>query len=137
MSKNYYKSGDWNLICDVCSSKIKASKSKHRWDGFIVCPSCYETRHPQDFLRSKADKQSVPYSRPRPADVYVHSCTIASSSSYAGLGTADCSKADTTYNSTYNDLLIEYVCTIQSRSAIAGVAVAGCVKAGFNLAGYF
>jgi hypothetical protein len=70
MSKNYYKSGDWNLICDVCSSKIKASKSKHRWDGFIVCPSCYEQRHPQDFVKSRQDKITVPYIRP-PTDTFI------------------------------------------------------------------
>lgn len=136
MLKTYYKSGDWNLICDVCSSKIKASKSKHRWDGFIVCPSCYETRHPQDFLRSKADKQSVPYSRPRPADVYVHSCSIATSSAYVGLATADCSQADNTFNSTYNELLQNFVCSIQSKSAISGIGISGCTIAGFNLSGY-
>lgn len=105
MLKTYYKSGDWNLICDVCSSKIKASKSKHRWDGFIVCPSCYETRHPQDFLRSKADKQSVPYSRPRPADVYVHSCSIQTQSDYADIGTADCCRADMNFGYTYAELV--------------------------------
>ena len=136
MLKTYYKSGDWNLICDVCSSKIKASKSKHRWDGFIVCPSCYETRHPQDFLRSKADKQSVPYSRPRPADVYVHSCSMATSSAYTELATADCSMADITHNSSYDELLNNYICSIQTRTAISGIGVSGCVRAGFNLTGY-
>jgi len=70
MSRNYYTSGDWNLICDVCSVKIKASKTKRRWDGFQVCPSCFETRHPQDFVRARQDKISVPFTRPRPPDVF-------------------------------------------------------------------
>jgi hypothetical protein len=64
MSKNYFISGEWNLICDVCSIKYKAVKAKHRWDGFIVCPNCYEQRHPQDFVKTKQDKISVPFSRP-------------------------------------------------------------------------
>ena len=30
---NYYISGEWNLICDVCGKKVKAGKAKQRWDG--------------------------------------------------------------------------------------------------------
>ena len=71
MNKNYYISGQWNLICDVCSIKYKAGKAKHRWDGFIVCPNCYEQRHPQDFVRTKQDKISVPFSRPIPQEIFV------------------------------------------------------------------
>lgn len=70
MKKNYYESGGWNLICDSCSIKYKASKAKQRWDGFIVCPNCYEQRHPQDFVRSRQDKITVPYIRP-PADIFI------------------------------------------------------------------
>ncbi len=71
VSRNYYKSGQWNLICDVCSIKYKAKKAKQRWDGFIVCPNCYEQRHPQDFVRTKQDKISVPFSRPIPQEIFV------------------------------------------------------------------
>lgn len=71
MNKNYYISGQWNLICDICSVKYKAGKAKHRWDGFIVCPNCYEQRHPQDFVRTKQDKISVPFSRPIPQEIFV------------------------------------------------------------------
>lgn len=66
MSRNYYTSGDWNITCDVCSKKIKASTSKKRWDGFIVCADDYETRHPQDFVKAKTDKITVPFTRPIP-----------------------------------------------------------------------
>ena len=68
MAKNYYVSGEWNLICDVCSKKIKASDAKQRWDGLIVCPSDFEHRHPQDYVRAKTDKITVPFTRPRPVD---------------------------------------------------------------------
>ena len=71
MAKNYFISGEWNLICDVCSVKYKAGKAKHRWDGFIVCPNCYEQRHPQDFVRTKQDKISVPFSRPIPQEIFI------------------------------------------------------------------
>lgn len=68
MAKNYYVSGNWNVICDVCSKKIKASDAKQRWDGLIVCPSDFEHRHPQDYIRAKTDKITVPFTRPRPVD---------------------------------------------------------------------
>ena len=68
---NYYKAGEWNLCCDVCSKKIKASESRKRWDGFIVCLDDMEERHPQDFVRARQDKISVPFTRPRPVDVFV------------------------------------------------------------------
>lgn len=71
MSKNYFVSGEWNVTCDSCSQKIKSSKAKKRWDGFVVCPTCYETRHPQDFVKAQVDKISVPFTRPIPAYIYV------------------------------------------------------------------
>lgn len=70
MSRNYYKSGEWNITCDVCSRKIKSSMAKKRWDGFIVCPDDYEERHAQDFVRARQDKISVPFSRPIPTFIF-------------------------------------------------------------------
>ena len=67
---NYYISGEWNLICDVCGKKIKSGKSRHRWDGFVVCEDDWEERQPQDFVRARQDKISVPFTRPRPLDSF-------------------------------------------------------------------
>ena len=67
---NYYKAGEWSVTCDVCSKKIKAGQAKKRWDGFIVCPDDYETRHPQDFVRARQDKITIPFSRPIPTLVF-------------------------------------------------------------------
>lgn len=66
MAKNYYVSGEWNLICDVCSKKIKAHDAKQRWDGLVVCPDDFEHRHPQDYVKAKIDKITVPFTRPIP-----------------------------------------------------------------------
>lgn len=68
--KNYYISGDNNLTCDVCSKKIKSSISKNRWDGFQVCPDCWEQRQPLDFIRARIDKITVPVQRPIPTLIY-------------------------------------------------------------------
>lgn len=69
MSRGWtYISGDWNLVCDSCAKKIKASKSKHRWDGFIVCADCWEPRHSLDFIRARNDKITVPFTRLQSTD---------------------------------------------------------------------
>ena len=87
-------SGDWNLYCDVCAKKIKASESKHRWDGFIVCQDDWEMRHPQDFVKARQDKISVPFSRPREAVVFVDVpwiCTVDGKTGIASLAVTGCS----------------------------------------------
>lgn len=70
MTKNYYIPGEWNLICDVCGGKFKSHDIKERWDGLLVCPGDFETRHPQDFVKASIDKITVPFARPRPADQF-------------------------------------------------------------------
>ncbi len=63
-SKNKYKKGSWNLICDRTGFKIKAEDARVEWNGLVVDKGVYESRHPQDFVQARADDQSVPYSRP-------------------------------------------------------------------------
>ena len=70
MAKNYYVSSGWNCTCDRCGQKKKASEVRQEWTGFLVCTTCFETRHPQDFVRARQDKISVPFTRPRPPDVF-------------------------------------------------------------------
>lgn len=71
MSSNYYKSGDWNSVCDVCGFAFKASQLRKRWDGFMVCDADWEPRHQIDFLRAPPSPRAIPWSRPEPADVFV------------------------------------------------------------------
>ena len=102
-----YRSGDWNCICDICGIKIKASKTKQRWDGFITCPSCWEPRHSQDFIKVRQDKITVPFLRPRSEDLFVTTlpdgspfswadtltCTPMGKYGEADVGTANCAQA--------------------------------------------
>lgn len=120
-----YVSGDWNVICDVCGKKIKASKSRKRWDGFVVCEDDFEYRHPQDFVRAKQDKISVPFTRPRPTDVFINPeyvCTLEGSTAVTRMAVAGCSVAGRVQSL--------YICTIEGRSALAGNAVSGCSTSG-------
>jgi hypothetical protein len=66
-----YIHGDFWRICEVCGFKCRASETSKRWDGLIVCREDFETRHPQDFVRGRKDRQNVPDPRPEPPDVFI------------------------------------------------------------------
>jgi hypothetical protein len=88
----YYKSGDWNAICDVCGFQFKASQLRKRWDGVYVCAKDFEERHSLDFVRTKPDKIKVDFVR-RPNDTYLNSaCSIPGRHPYAGYATAGCAE---------------------------------------------
>jgi hypothetical protein len=80
MSQNYFKSGEWNAICDSCGRKFKASQLKRRWDGFMVCEEDYEARHIADFIRAPKGERPIPWSRPEGTDVSVGPTYISESS---------------------------------------------------------
>ena len=93
MKKNYFVSGEWNITCDVCSKKIKASEAYHRWDGLLVCHDDFEQRHEQDFVRARQDKITVPFTRPIPEYVFTnveYVCTIDGKTAIAGLAMPGC-----------------------------------------------
>ena len=126
MSKNYYLSGEFNLTCDRCSKKIKAHQAKHEWTGFIVCGDCYETRHPQDFVKAKTDKLTVPFQRPIPELAFLHllpifdSVTVTDSSTIQF--TVDYNR-DITDTLLANDSLLFDVTRILSDSQMVGEVV--------------
>jgi hypothetical protein len=46
----------------VCDKKVKADKLKKRWDGLWVCKEDWETRHPQDLIKTpKEEFGNVPF----------------------------------------------------------------------------
>lgn len=69
--RNYYVPGEWNVICDRCGFKHKASALRLEWTGLRVCDGCFETRHPQTLLHVPEERASTPWSRPEPADVFI------------------------------------------------------------------
>lgn len=109
IKRTWYKTGSWNAICDVCGEKHKADKLLTRWDGLKVCPPCWEIRHPQDFIKPIKERNSVPWTRPRPEDLQIYTCTIYGVNAIAGIGTAGCAVAgfdngqrELTYPPTFN-----------------------------------
>lgn len=74
MSGDEQRPGDWRVICDYSGFKAWASECAKTWDGHYVLRRFVgeETqRHPQEFVRGRADHPQVPWSRPEPADTYI------------------------------------------------------------------
>lgn len=93
-NKNYFESGSWNVICDVCGFKFKSTQILKRWDGLMVCHEDYETDHPQKYLRVHETGESVPYIRNDPPPLFQTVCYVYAIAAYADLGEADCMQAD-------------------------------------------
>ena len=68
---NLYRPGDNYVICDVCGAKVYASHTSRRWDGMQVCSKDWESRHPQDYVRGRRDKQVPAVVRSEPVDRFV------------------------------------------------------------------
>ena len=86
-----YTAGEHWVQCDRCASVIRQSDSMKTWDNLVVCPDDWEIRHPQDFVRGRADDiGSKGYVRSESTDVFVTSC---SPTAIAGIGVAGCAIA--------------------------------------------
>ena len=68
---DYYRAGSHNWICDRCGFKYKAEEKRREWTGLIVCPECWEPRHPQDFVKGRKDNQAVIDPRPEATDSFI------------------------------------------------------------------
>ena len=77
-----YISGTYYQICDICGLRYRNTETRLNWKKQVVCAAnCYEPKHPQLEIRTRKDKQSVPYPRPD-SDNYL-------STNYADRVTAD------------------------------------------------
>lgn len=92
--KPYFKSGDWNAVCDVCGFRFKASQLKKRWDGLMVCAEDFEHRHPQELRKPIKETFQLPFRRPETDVLIGPVCNIFTSQSKADWSAADCAQAD-------------------------------------------
>ena len=72
MKKTIAQPYDWNVLCQICREKIKASESVRRWDGLIVGArhaGCFEYRSPLDMPAPPLrDQRPLPFTSPRSVD---------------------------------------------------------------------
>jgi len=79
---SYLAEGDWNAMCSRCGHKFKASMLRKHWQGMWRCPTCWEPRQPQDFVRAIPDVQTPPWVQPWPADTFVDIPDVIVTESY-------------------------------------------------------
>lgn len=99
MRFTWFRSGKYNVICDVCGFKFKETDLRKRWDGLMVCERDWEQRHPQELLRPVPDQVKLPWTRPEGRDQFItpnyipailQFCTVTGQLCQADLGSADC-----------------------------------------------
>ncbi len=89
MAKDYFVSGTWNAICDICGFKFKASELKTDYRGLKVCPEDLDVRNPQDFVRLRTEKANVDWVRKEATDSFVGDNVDDSSLGEVTLGTKE------------------------------------------------
>lgn len=87
-----FELGTWNAICAQCAGTFKAYELKKHWQGQWWCDRCFETRHPQDFVKATADVQTPPWTQPAPADDFVPMCTPNGITAIVGFARVGCAR---------------------------------------------
>jgi hypothetical protein len=72
--------GDSKSQCDVCGFDMHHSKLRKRWDGAMVCDADWESRHPQDLIKPRSEKNNVKDARVAPAPRFLAIGEITSES---------------------------------------------------------
>jgi hypothetical protein len=66
-----YRPGDWYAICAICGFRYFASELRKNYRGAYVCDKDFELKHPQESIRLKTDKITVPWAQPEVVEPYV------------------------------------------------------------------
>ena len=69
--------GNTYNICDVSGFRARPGELVRRWDGVWVLPEFWEPRHPQDFVRAKAERLTGSI-RPESPDLFISTAVLAS-----------------------------------------------------------
>lgn len=67
---DYLKLGDYNVACFECGRKFKASTMRMHWQGYLVCPEHWESRHPQDFVKGVTER-AVPFKVQQQSELFI------------------------------------------------------------------
>ena len=104
---DYLRLGDYHALCDRCKKKYYASELRDdgQYPGLKVCKSCYDPKHPQEFLKGQKEDISVPWSRPDPE--YDTNVTTVDGETLSTLGCA-------------------------TPNSIPGIAIPGCAVPGWS-----
>jgi hypothetical protein len=73
-ARHTHKVGDYLMTSDISGRVFYASEMRKQWDGAWVHHSEWEPRHPQDFLRVRAE--SLPPREVRPMHAVPEACAV-------------------------------------------------------------
>lgn len=76
--KPSYEAGKWKVLCDRCGFTYKSDELKQEWTGLMVCDSCWEARHPVDFIKAPVGEKALPWTRGEATDQFVTVDYVAS-----------------------------------------------------------
>ncbi len=62
-----------NAIDPASGFKVPLEGLRRQWDGELVDRHFIDKRNPLDFIRSRPERQNLPYSRPEAPDVFLAS----------------------------------------------------------------
>lgn len=65
-----YRPGVHRVIDDINGFDVYRDQVRMRWDNKLVRHKDWNVRHPQDFLRSRVDRQVVDVTRQEQEDVF-------------------------------------------------------------------
>lgn len=73
--RDEFELGQWNVACARCGFKFKARQLRLEYTGLRVCcgtgtNNCWDSRHPQDFVKGTKDRQAPPWVQPEGPDVF-------------------------------------------------------------------
>jgi hypothetical protein len=123
-SNNYWASGQWNFICELCGAKRKSKDGVKTWDGHYVCSSHKEVRNPQDFVRGVRENLTVPWTRPATVDTFIPTCTVIGSLPVPACATPGCAIPGPMGHAWAGE--ISSSCQLDSIKAIPSVSIPGC-----------
>lgn len=66
-----WEPGLFKRICDRTGFAVLSDQTTKQWNGIVVRRESAEPRHPQEFVRGRSDKQTVPMPRPRQVEEFV------------------------------------------------------------------
>lgn len=63
-----FKLGDSKAVCDRCGWHKYQSELRKEWTGAMVCSLCFDSRHPQDNIKIRGERNNI--RNPRPEQEY-------------------------------------------------------------------
>lgn len=104
--------------CDRCGFDYRKNQIKLEWNGLAVCLKCWETRHPQDFVKAVTD-HIAPYGPVRTEKIsYLDQSAVTAQTDEQALAIISILEGG------------ESTPTSLTTSAVAGVAIAGAAISG-------